>query len=136
MILYKKMVFFEHKKREKRDKIDFALKLHFLNILAKIKEKIKKKANNMAKKCVLDKKGPFLDPKKGPKVQKIDFLLKLHFLHFLAKFKQKIPKKSKNMAEKAVFGPKKGHFRTRKKDKNYKNRLFIETSLFTLFIQI
>ena len=40
------------------------------------------------------------------------------------------------MAEKAVFGPKKGHFRTRKKDKNDKNRLFIETSLFTLFIQI
>ncbi len=88
------------------------------------------------KSCFWPQKGPFLDPKKGPKVKKIDFSIKLHFLHILAKFKQKIPKKSKNMAEKAVFDPKKGHFRTRKKDKNDKNRLFIETSLFTLFIQI
>ena len=84
----------------------------------------------------LAKKGAIFGPKKGTKSAKIDFLLKLHFVHILAKFKQKIPKKSKNMAEKAVFGPTKGHFRTRKKDKNDKNRLFVETSLFTLFIQI
>ena len=85
---------------------------------------------------ILSQKRAIFGSKKGTKSGKIDFLLKLHFLHFLAKFKQKIPKKSKNMAEKAVFGPKKGHFQTRKKDKNDKNRLVIETSLFTLFIQI
>ena len=88
------------------------------------------------------KKGDFV-PKKGhfwtqkrTKRAKIDFSLKLHFLHILAKFKQKIAKKSKNMAKNGVFGPKKGHFFIQKRDQKCKNRLFTQTSIFTLFSQI
>ena len=91
--------FLDPKKGPKVKKIDFSIKLHFLHILAKFKQKIAKKSKNMAKNGVFG--------------QKSIFLLKLHFL---AKFKQKIPPK-KNMAEKAVFGPKKAIFGPEKRTK-------------------
>ncbi len=89
----KKGHFLDPKKGTKRAKIDFSLKLHFLHILAKFKQKIAKKSKNMAKNCVFGPKKGHFGSKKGTKSAKIDFLLKLHFLHFLAKFKQKIAKK-------------------------------------------
>ena len=90
----------------------------------------------MAKKAVFGPKKGYFWTEKRTKSEKIDFSLKLHLLHILAKFKQIIAKKSKNMAKMAFLAQKKGDFWTQKRDQKCINRLFTQTSLFTLFSQI